>query len=158
MPLITAKKQNPITQNPPIALCPKKGVLVVRMQNKQKFLFTKFWLPVLLCMAVIFFVSSVAGSDIPRLFRFQDKIYHFLIYLILGLCYSRAIDNTFLRLSMVKLIVFTIIFGFIYGASDEFHQSFVPYRDASVFDVLTDTMGCFAGSLVYFLSKKFIYD
>ena len=34
-----------------------------------------------------------------------------------------------------------LVFVLLYAASDEWHQSFVPKRDASAFDVLTDVVG-----------------
>lgn len=37
-----------------------------------------------------------------------------------------------------------LAFVLLYAASDEWHQSFVPERDASVFDVITDVVGAAA--------------
>lgn len=36
----------------------------------------------------------------------------------------------------------------LYGVSDEFHQSFVPRRDASIMDVGVDALGAMAGVAV----------
>ena len=33
----------------------------------------------------------------------------------------------------------------VYGLSDEFHQSFVPMRDASIYDVFADIIGGMLG-------------
>jgi VanZ family protein len=43
--------------------------------------------------------------------------------------------NRWLQAARVVLLVI------LYAASDEFHQSFVPSREASVLDVLIDTAG-----------------
>jgi VanZ family protein len=108
----------------------------------------KFWLPVLICMIFIFYVSSLPGKDIPALFPFQDILFHGSIYAILGLFFSRALKNTQDKLSLSRLVIATVIFGFLYGASDEFHQLFIPGRSCSGFDLLVDTCGSLIGSLV----------
>jgi len=36
-----------------------------------------------------------------------------------------------------------------YGVSDEWHQSFVPLRDASIRDWMTDLLGGAAGAMSY---------
>lgn len=110
-------------------------------------LIIKFWLPVLLCMGFIFYVSSIPGSQIPGLFPFQDIAFHLFIYSILSFFFSRALKNTYPNMARLKIIVFTIIFGIIYGVSDELHQAFVPYRTVSGLDVFTDTLGSFLGTL-----------
>lgn len=44
----------------------------------------------------------------------------------------------------------------VYAASDEFHQSFVPSRGASPWDVLIDACGAAAGiGLIWAVGKKF---
>jgi VanZ family protein len=104
------------------------------------------WLPVLGCMGVIFYASGLPGKDIPSLFAYQDVLFHGLIYAILTLFFYRALKNTNSRLIRQQLFFFTIIFGFAYGASDEFHQMFTPGRDCSGFDLMVDTIGsCFGG-------------
>jgi VanZ family protein len=40
-----------------------------------------------------------------------------------------------------------VIVGIAYAISDEWHQSFVPGRDASGWDVLFDSLGIYAASL-----------
>lgn len=109
--------------------------------------FVKYWLAVLLWMGVIFYFSSLRGKDIPALFPLQDVLFHVIAYAALAYLFIRALKNTYPGLTPAKLIFFAVIFGIIYGLGDEFHQSFVPGRDASAFDVFIDTLGSFMGSL-----------
>jgi VanZ family protein len=99
-------------------------------------------------MGFIFYVSSVPGSNIPPLFPFQDIVFHLAAYLALGLSFSRALKNSYSNITLSQVIVFTIIFGTIYGMSDELHQAFVPYRTVSGFDVFTDGVGTFLGAII----------
>jgi len=111
--------------------------------------FVKFWLPALLWMGFIFYFSSLPSKDIPLLFPLQDVLFHGIIYAALAYLFCRALKNTYTQVVLIKLIFFTVVFGFVYGLSDEFHQSFVPGRSASTFDLLIDTIGSFIGSLIY---------
>ncbi|MGD0615630.1 MAG: VanZ family protein, partial [Verrucomicrobiota bacterium] len=43
----------------------------------------------------------------------------------------------------------TVLLVALYAASDEFHQIFVPTREASVRDVMIDTIGGIAGLLLF---------
>lgn len=108
----------------------------------------KYWFPVFACMAVIFYASSIPGKSIPGLFKFQDIVFHFVAYLILSFFLARALKNVNPAISFLKLIVFTTILVTFYGISDEFHQSFVPGRSVSGFDVFIDFLGGFFGGLV----------
>ncbi|MFH1458525.1 MAG: VanZ family protein [Candidatus Omnitrophota bacterium] len=121
------------------------------MAANGKFKVTKLWLPVFICMGVIFYASSLPGSDIPSLFRYEDILYHFLIYFLLGYLFSRALKNTFLGIPRIKIILLTTIFGIIYGLTDEWHQAFVPLRTVSVFDLFIDSLaGCMGSALFAF--------
>jgi len=119
------------------------------MPNKLKRKIFRYWLPVIVCAGCIFYFSSLSGASIPRLFLFQDIFFHFFIYLILGLFFSRALKNSFFSITSIKIVIFTFIFTFIYGISDEFHQYFVPNRNVSVFDILVDGFGGLSGALFY---------
>ena len=44
----------------------------------------------------------------------------------------------------------SIFIGSIYGLSDEFHQSFVPYRNASMLDFLADFFGLLFSQILIF--------
>jgi len=99
-------------------------------------------------MGFIFYTSSIPGTEIPPLFQGQDIVYHLLIYLLLAYFFSRAIKNTYEKISPLKVILFTLIFGILYGISDEFHQSFVPHRSVSGYDVFIDGVGSFIGGLI----------
>jgi len=104
-------------------------------------------------MGVIFYASSVPGSNIPSLFPLQDIAFHFFIYLILALLFARALKNIYSNIAPSKIILFTIIFGVVYGLSDELHQAFVPDRCVSGFDLFIDSMGSLVGSLIYSARK-----
>jgi VanZ family protein len=117
------------------------------MLNKLKPGNFQYWLPVILCASIIFYFSSLPGRSIPRLFLFQDILFHFFIYSILGLFFSRALQKSFPGIRGIEIIIFTFIFTFFYGISDEFHQYFVPSRNVSFFDVFVDGLGGLSGAL-----------
>jgi VanZ family protein len=112
------------------------------------------WLPVLGCMAVIFWASCVPGSNIPAVFPLQDIAFHLFGYGLMAFFFSRGLKHTRVDISPVKLIIFTVVFGLLYGISDEFHQSFVPNRTAGAFDVFIDTIGSLTGSLIFYGANK----
>jgi VanZ family protein len=100
-------------------------------------------------MGIIFYASSLPANDVPPLFPFQDIVFHLGIYLMLAYFFARALQNTSTHIVAKKVMLFAIIFGVLYGITDEFHQSFVPGRDASILDLFVDSIGTFIGSLYY---------
>lgn len=44
---------------------------------------------------------------------------------------------------------FTILIGICYGLSDEWHQSYIPGRDSTAEDVLSDALGAVAAAVSY---------
>lgn len=103
--------------------------------------------PMIMWAVALFVQSSIPGDRIPSFeFFTNDKLIHFLEYVILAICVHRGIrfQNRFPFLANNHYL-FTFIFVAAYGASDEFHQYFVRNRNSSILDLLAD---CF-GSLVY---------
>ena len=113
-------------------------------------------LPLLLVMVSIFLLSHQPGDtlELPNVFAI-DKLAHFTVYGILALTAIHALaplsPNRGLRFA--ALIICLCI---LYGISDEFHQSFIPYRTVSIFDLLADALGASAVTLGWLglFSKK----
>ena len=102
-------------------------------------------------MVLILSISAIPTNIIPALgFRHADKIAHFFEYSILG----------FLAVQSFKPLngyhLFYIIFsGFIFGAFDEWWQSFISDRCTSIFDLIADNVGMLVGSTIFYkLSTK----
>jgi VanZ family protein len=113
---------------------------------KNKFLI--LWLPVVLYAGLIFYFSSLEQIALPSI-PFVDKILHLAEYSILGFLLARAIKITYQFKDIKKLYSLVIAIAFIYGLSDEFHQSFVPGRTASFWDVISDAAGGLIGAFIY---------
>ena len=96
------------------------------------------WGPFLGSLAVVFWVSSL--SVVPGAHYFWDKLLHALGYTGLGVLALRAFHGGFERLRVAPT-VFAGIAVIVWALSDEFHQSFVPGRDAELSDVLADGVG-----------------
>jgi VanZ family protein len=89
----------------------------------------------------------------------MDKVMHvglyfgFGIFLFLTFKYYK---NTFIRRYAA---IFAIIAGLTYGILDEFHQSFVPGRTASIADVAADGIGLVLAQVmiiaVIFIHEKY---
>jgi VanZ family protein len=89
-------------------------------------------------------VSSISANDLPKfeLFKGFDKIVHFVEYLIYGFLLLNAFSSkTNIKIKYFTIIVLIIVFPII----DEYFQSFIPGRDADVFDGLADGMGSIIG-------------
>ncbi len=97
---------------------------------------------------VIFILSAIPGSTIPRFFCGADKILHFLEYLPLGVLLMRAMAAMGGRLRIRALLV-TLFVVMLYALTDEIHQFFVPGRTLDAADWVMDVLGATAGGSLY---------
>ena len=150
MPQITAKNQRLRRRNPKVRVRMQiQGAAAVHQRIKSMMKILQSWGPVIACMGFIFYTSSVPGDNVPSLFRFQDIVYHCVIYLALAYFFSRGLTQTVVKIHPVKVILFALLFGVLYGISDEFHQAFVPQRTVSGFDVFIDGVGSILGGFLW---------
>ncbi len=103
----------------------------------------RYLIPPVLWALLIFIVSSIPGSELepPDIFQ-SDKIAHLGVYFVLAFLVYRALkaEGLFPQLTSRAPLV-TLIVVAVYGASDEFHQVFVPGRSVDFFDWLADFLG-----------------
>jgi VanZ family protein len=90
-------------------------------------------------MAAIFYVSSLHEAPLPP--GVGDKPAHSAAYMGLAFVIGRALARGMPpRLTWRQAIVGFAI-AVLYGASDEFHQSFVAGRDSDILDLRADAIG-----------------
>ena len=84
------------------------------------------------------------------------KTAHFVEYAMLGFWVWRVVqfDPAFASFSPRRKYVFAILLCMLYASTDEFHQSFVPTREAAVQDVMLDTCGSGFGVLVIWSLRR----
>jgi len=112
-------------------------------------------MPVLLYAGMIFHLSSQSLDFIGEgPFPQWDKVAHGTEYGLFTLLLLRALRATFPWAVTRTVAVWAVLIAVAYGASDEFHQAFVPHRDSDVFDVLADGGGASLVSAVWVLWNK----
>ena len=109
------------------------------------------WGPAALWAAVLFLLSSLPDLGTPGWLAVSDKVAHGLAFTVLGasLAWARVrAPDPWPHPAFVLL-------GTLYGASDEWHQSFVPGRDPSGGDLLADVLGVLVGysALLFLLAR-----
>ena len=97
------------------------------------------WGPVVVYMAVIFYVSSLHQPPLPP--GVGDKPAHAFGYMGLGFVLARALAGGLPPRITLRDLLIGIAIAIAYGASDEFHQRFVPGRTADLADLYADTLG-----------------
>ena len=107
--------------------------------------FLTLWGPFLAALAVVFCLSSM--SEVPGAHYVWDKLLHTFGYAGIGILALRAFHGGFVR-PQLKPTLYAALTVIAWGMSDEYHQSFVPGRDASVWDVLADAVGFTLGVLM----------
>ena len=106
-----------------------------------------FLWPALLGCAVFAASSCPVVSGLG--FEGGDKVAHFAVYGLLGTLLSRAWGPGW-RGALLALFTASL-----FGATDEWHQSFVPGRTADVMDWLADTSGAALAVGLYFLWRPY---
>jgi VanZ family protein len=132
----------------------------------------KYWLPLLVWMSVIFTASSdrlsfehssrliaplvhwllpnLSGESVRAVVMFGRKCAHLTEYAVLALLLWRVVPkpsgsgSPSWRWSAAGL---ALTLAALYAATDEIHQTFVPSREGSAWDVLADTTGAALGLL-----------
>ena len=99
------------------------------------------FVPAAVYACAIVFASSIPGEEIT--FQVDDRIAHFVEYFILGLLLlfaAAGVRGGTGRLAPAAILAFVAVFAL----ADEYHQSFVPQRDASLKDCVFDMIGASA--------------
>jgi len=103
----------------------------------------KAWFLVFLWCGVIFYFSSQPNLKLS--WGFWDlilrKISHMLEFGILAFLLFRALKLSFRKMKKIQLYFSAGFFSLVYAFCDEFHQGFVPTRQASFKDVAIDLVG-----------------
>lgn len=102
----------------------------------------KFWLPVLVWAIVIYLFSNRTTIKTVDFFLgdfLLKKSAHIIEYGIFSTLWYRALTN--FGMDRKKAMIYSVLVSLLYGASDEFHQSFIYGRTATLRDVIIDTTG-----------------
>jgi len=134
-------------------------------------IFLKYWLPLLIWLAVIFFASTdlmsadhtsrfivpvllwlkpgMSPKTIWFILVFARKCAHVSEYAVLALLLWLALRSIpTLRAKMSISFAAGLLACALFAASDEFHQTFVKSRTPSVRDVFLDVAGALVGLLI----------
>jgi VanZ family protein len=132
--------------------------------------------PLVVWLAFIFFASTgaFAGENTSRIIRplllwlFPDiseekialvhfvtrKVAHFLEYAVLALLAARAFSSSPQPTLHRRWFLISLLLVALYSLSDEYHQSFVHGRGASIYDSFIDMSGGLTMLLVYALWRR----
>jgi len=132
--------------------------------------------PLILCMAAIFFASTdeLSGSKtslviepflrwfFPHITSRRIEFIHLLVrkaahfgeYALLGFLAARAFSSSSHSLLRLRWFVASLVLVSLYALSDEYHQSFVPSRTASVYDSMIDIAGGLTALVLRTVWKK----
>jgi VanZ family protein len=127
----------------------------------------KNWLPVVAWAGLIFYFSTdqfsylntseifgsllswlfpgMATEEIAPMHGTMRKLGHWAEYFVLSVLFLRALQNESGGKWRLRHAVIALVFVLGYALGDEFHQSFVPSRTASLGDVAIDVIGGICG-------------
>jgi VanZ family protein len=110
------------------------------------------FLPIILYAALITYLSSKTGSDLPHYeWMKYDKVLHALEYSGLGFLFCRALGAFRYRIPVAAAM------GLAFGVLDEFHQTFVPGRQGNdLGDMTADLVGATLGAIAYVVLEHLI--
>jgi len=102
--------------------------------------------PAIAWMLLIFFLSS--GPVNPSVNEMPDYLLHSGAYAVLYVALFWAVHEGLALMRGRGGYILPGVITVLYGLSDEFHQSFIPSRDANVHDLLADVCGAIIGAAI----------
>jgi hypothetical protein len=115
--------------------------------------FAYYWLPALLYVLLIFILSGMSRPPVPR--GISGDVLHYPEFALLGLLLARALQGERTGPSRPSELLWALVLAVAFGASDEFHQAFVPDRVPDVQDWIHDGIGAAAGALAWGIWRWF---
>jgi VanZ family protein len=102
---------------------------------------------------LIFLLSSLSGDKTEKLYLFKhsDKIIHLLEYAVLCFLVSKALSSTLKENVRRYTGLIAVVISLLYAITDEFHQSFVPGRYASMYDIFADGIGAVISQIILYI-------
>ncbi|NQU10004.1 VanZ family protein [bacterium] len=107
---------------------------------------------------MIFALSSVSFEPLPAAPGFLestgiDKVAHLIMFGVLGWLCARALHRAE-GFCVVAAILIALVFTSVYGATDEWHQVYVPGRYPSGADWIADTAGACVAAWFYLRTQR----
>ena len=111
--------------------------------------------PAFINMAIIFNLSGTSGSNLPSFPIGIDKVFHMIAFAALGVSFAFWFKPPTWKIKPIKIVFLVIALSTLFGISDEFHQYFVPGRNASIYDVIADFLGASLAAVSYYFYVNF---
>ena len=87
-------------------------------------------------------------------FSAQDKVAHLAMYFVLGFFTSRALWLG-KQMTVSQAMVRSILFCCVFAIMDEWHQYFIPGRDAEFLDGIANVGGVFTAQILFLKYAKY---
>lgn len=118
----------------------------VQVQYSPRYLFIRYWIPVIFYGILIFYLSSIPFRIRHAPFPYYDKVFHFFEYGVFAGLWYRALWRT-TRLPEHGWWwpgIVTILICSAFGIGDELYQKFTPHRTSDFYDLMADASGALA--------------
>lgn len=103
---------------------------------------------------VRWFVPDVSPATLDTIHFFTRKAAHFTEYAILGFLAARAFSRSRHDFLRHHWLLFSAVLIVVYSLLDEYHQSFVPTRTASIYDSFIDMAGGITALAIFYFWRR----
>jgi VanZ family protein len=107
---------------------------------------------------LIWLFPQVSDATLAAIHFLIRKVGHLTEYAILALLAARAFRTSSRELLRARWVWVSLLFVVAYSLSDEFHQSFVPSRTASIYDCMIDSVGGLLALVLLAVRKTYRQD
>lgn len=121
----------------------------------------RVWLLIALVYTGIVLYINFANADyyLPekKLFEHQDKVFHFIVYVLLAMVWAIYTLKTFSKKPLWVSFFGTFIFGI---ALESVQETISPYRTYDTIDLIANCLGVIVGTVFvyYFMKHKVKID
>lgn len=104
-------------------------------------------LTLIIALEIFYFSSLTGGSVSSGGISLLPLLYHFIVFFLFGFFLFVSIKGK--ENLKLKYLILVLVISVIYALLDEFHQTFIPGRDANFLDIATDTAGILSSICLY---------